>query len=134
MVAGKLPGLGGLAERVQRGRYEWHHGYIFVYEQGQQLRNVESRHQQQGSSQREYRVQDHIEAVDVIEREETESYIVAGNLAGMRCDELENVGDQVGVRKHHALGKAGGAAGVGKRRDSMIGGLIGGGPPILNRL
>ena len=102
-----------------------------VHEQGEQLRNVEARHQQQRSSQREHRVQDDVEAVDVIERQEAESHVVGGNFAGVGSDELKDVGHQVEVREHHALGKAGGAAGVGKRGEGLIGGLIGVGHPAV---
>ena len=46
-------------------------------------------------------------------------------MSAFGSDELIDVRDQIVVREHDALGQSGGAAGVGKSGEGLIGGLAG---------
>ncbi len=93
---------------------------------------MEARHQHQRRAENHRRIQHHIQAVDVIERQKAEDLVGGIQRGPIRSDELINVGDEIGVGEHHSFGQAGGAAGVGKRGEGLVGGMAGSGNEPLN--
>ena len=79
---------------------------------------LEARHAHDGGAAVEALVHDHVHPVDVEEGQDRQDLLVLVDV----LDDLglDQVGDQVAVRQHHALGEAGGAAGVGQR-DQVLG-------------
>ncbi len=75
VVAGKLPGLGRLAERIHGGRDERHHGDRFVDEQLRHHGHVEARYQNERCTQNQRRIENYIQAVDVVERKTAENMV-----------------------------------------------------------
>src|SRR5438309_187152 len=65
-------------------------------------------------AQSQHWIQNHVQTIDVIQRQKAKHSVVPAKWRTVRRDELKNIRDQIEMREHHALGKSGGAAGVGK--------------------
>ena len=114
MLSRKLTLLGGLTQCIQGRRHGGHHGDALIYDQGNQLRYMEAGYEDECPAQSQHWVQNHVQTVDVIEREKAKNHIIRSQGRTVRRDELKNIRDQIEMREHHALRKSGGAAGIGK--------------------
>src|SRR5215469_8000967 len=63
----------------------------------------------------------------MVQREEAEHDVVGFQIGGVRGEELEDVGDEIEVREHHALGESRSAARIGQGGESFGGWLVGNG-------
>ena len=79
---------------------------------------VEARHRDERRPVAQDRVHDDAEAVDVEQRQDADERVVGGH--GLLGRRLQDVGHQVAVGEHHALGQARGPARVGQR-DEVVG-------------
>ena len=80
--------------------------------QGEELLEVEPRHRHDRGAGGQTHVHEHLHAVDVEERQHRDERLVLVE-GDHRC-RLREVGHQVAVGEHHALGQAGGARRVGQ--------------------
>ncbi len=92
-------------------------GDAVVLDGGEELRQVEAGQDDDGGAEPERGVHEGGEAVDVEERQDGED-AVAG-CGGNGRFELGEVGGDLPVGEHHALGGAGGARGVRQGRDVL---------------
>ena len=81
---------------------------------------LKARHQNECRAQKKRGIEDHIQAVDMVEGERTENVVSGIERCRVWAQHLVNVGDQIVVRKHDSLGQASGAAGVGKSCQSLL--------------
>src|ERR1051326_3181864 len=114
MILGELSGFGDVTQSVERRRDGGSHGDVLVNDEAAKLFGVEAWHEDQRGPKSEHRIQNNVESIDVVQRQKTADDRLVAQTRGIRADELENVRDQVVMRKQHALGQAGGSAGVGK--------------------
>ena len=121
MLARKLSRIARVAISQQRWRHAEGHGDAFVHDRPQRCLAVEARHQHDGAAADQAEIQADRESVDVVQRQKTQDDVVfadAARFARRQC--LVNVGDDVVMREHHALGQSGGAAGEGQASRSSI--------------
>ena len=98
-------------------------GAVLLHEAEEAL-EVEARHRDERRAVAQDRVHDHGQAVDVEERQDADERVVGGH--GLLGGRLQDVGHQVAVGEHHALGQARGPARVGQRDEVVgLGGRLG---------
>ena len=125
VLAGKLSGLGGLAKRIHGGRDQRHHGDGFFGDEFGETLSLEARHQDERRTKNQRRIEDHVQSIGVVKREATENGVGGVERGAAGTEKLIDVGDEIEVRQHDSLGQSGGAAGVGKRGESLFGRLLG---------
>jgi hypothetical protein len=94
-------------------------GRAVVLDRPQEALQLEAGQGEDGGAGRQAGVQDDVEPDGVEERRHRDHHVVLAEPD--RGQGLADVGDQVGVGQLHALGQAGGAAGVGEGRDVPVG-------------
>jgi len=115
VVSWEDAGFGSLAEGVDRGWDDGHHGDALLDKKRANFLHVEARHEDEGGTERERKCEGNGESVDMVERQEAEHDVVGRERRGVGADGLINVGDEIVVREHDAFGESGGAAGVRER-------------------
>ena len=98
MVERELSGFGGLAECVHCRWDQRNHGNGFPEQECRKLLDAEARHQNERSSQDQRWVENHIQTVNMIKRQETQNPILARQLCRVRTQQLIYVRDKVVVR------------------------------------
>ena len=86
--------------------------HLWFWMLAEELLEIEAGHDDQPRPRVQGGVEQHRHAVDVEERQDRDHHVVG--LHVLHRPDLRDVGDQVAVRQHHALGVAGGAGAVGE--------------------
>ena len=101
-----------LGQRHRHRRRDIGHGHLVVLDIGEELLEIEARHHHQPRPRMQDGVEQHRHSVDVEERHDRDDDIVG--LHVLHRAGLGDVGDQVAMGEHHALGVAGRARTVGQ--------------------
>src|ERR1700676_3711262 len=82
MIARELAGLSRLTQGIESGWDQRHRGHCFVDEEFRHHRYVETRHQNNRRADNQGGIENHIQSVDVIERETARNMV--GEMEGRR--------------------------------------------------
>ena len=102
----------------EREHERWHHerpGDAILLHGGEERLQLEPGHGDEGRATPQRQVQHHLHPVDVEERQDRDDAILLRHMVHRGC--LEQVGHEIAMRQHHALGESRGAARVRQYRE-----------------
>src|SRR5438270_4938841 len=112
----------GATQGVHCGRNQGEDSDLLSFDESTKTLGIEARHQHQARAHNERWVQNHIQSVNVVHRQEIKDDVALAKSSEFAWSKkLIDVGDQILVGQHYALGQSGRAARIWKRRQLFRG-------------